>query len=96
MKDAAITVVFDVGAHIGVCQFLAPAWLQRTYRVVRASVMPPNARLRTRAAGDSRWNCHELALSDRSEMLTMHVGTNEVSSSGLERLPLLCKGDRIF
>jgi FkbM family methyltransferase len=86
MNDAAITVVFDVGAHVGE---YATSLRQFGYRG-RIESFEPLARayseLCSRAAEDPLWNCHRLAIGDRSATLTFHVSGNEVSSSALGML----------
>jgi FkbM family methyltransferase len=93
MNDAAITVVLDVGAHIGDYA----STLRRFGYKGRIESFEPLARahaeLSSRAAGDPLWTCHRLALGDRSGTLTLHVAGNEVSSSALDMLPRHVQGD---
>jgi FkbM family methyltransferase len=93
INDAAITVVLDVGAHIG---DYASSLRRFGYRGRIESFEPltrAHAELSARAASDPLWNCHRLAVGDRSGMLTMHVAGNEVSSSALDMLPRHVQGD---
>jgi FkbM family methyltransferase len=86
MNDAAITVVFDVGAHVGE---YGHSLRRFGYRARIESFEPltrPYARLRSRASEDPLWRCHQLALGDRSGVLIVHVAGNEVSSSALNML----------
>ena len=92
INDAAITVVLDVGAHIGdyassLRRFGYQGRIESFEPLARA-----HAELSFRAAGDSLWTCHRLALGDGSGMLTLHVAGNEVSSSALEMLPRHVQG----
>jgi FkbM family methyltransferase len=93
MNDAAITVVLDVGAHIG--DYASS--LRRFGYKGRIESFEPLARayagLSSRAAGDPLWTCHRLALGDRSGTITLHVAGNEVSSSALDMLPRHMQGD---
>jgi FkbM family methyltransferase len=93
MNDAAITVVLDVGAHIG---DYASSLRQFGYRGRIESFEPlarAYAELSACAAGDPLWTSHRLALGDSSGMLTLHVAGNEVSSSALGMLPRHEHGD---
>lgn len=93
MSDAAITVVLDVGAHVGDYA----SCLRRFGYKGRIESFEPLARahgeLSARAAGDPLWTCHRLALGDTSGTLTLHVASNEVSSSALDMLPHHVQGD---
>jgi FkbM family methyltransferase len=94
MNDAAITVVLDVGAHTG---DYASSLRPFGYKGGIESFEPlarVHAELSSRAAGDSLWTSHRLALGDRPGTLTLHVAGNEVSSSALEMLPRHVQGDR--
>ncbi len=92
MNDAAITVVLDVGAHVG--EYASS--LRRFGYKERIESFEPLARahaeLCSRAAGDPLWRCHRLALGDTSGTLTLHVAGNEVSSSALDMLPRHVQG----
>jgi FkbM family methyltransferase len=92
MSDAAITVVLDVGAHVGE---YANSLRQFGYKG-RIESFEPLARahgeLSSRAASDPLWTCHRLALGDTSGTLTLHVAANEVSSSALDILPRHVQG----
>jgi FkbM family methyltransferase len=93
MNDEAITVVLDVGAHIG---DYASSLRQFGYKGRIESFEPlarAHAELSARAASDPFWTCHRLALGDSSGTLTLHVAGNEVSSSALEMLPRHVDGD---
>jgi FkbM family methyltransferase len=93
MNDAAITVVLDVGAHIG---DYASSLRQFGYKGRIESFEPlarAYAELSACAAGDPLWTSHRLALGDSSGMLTLHVAGNEVSSSALGMLPRHEHGD---
>jgi FkbM family methyltransferase len=92
MNDAAITIVIDVGAHIGdyassLRRFGYQGRIESFEPVARAY-----AELCSRAAGDTLWSCHRLALGDTSGTLTLHVAGNEVSSSALDMLPRHIEG----
>jgi FkbM family methyltransferase len=86
INDAAITVVLDVGAHVG--EYASS--LRRFGYKGRIESFEPLPRaysdLRSRSAADPLWNCHQLAIGDSSTMLSFHVAGNEVSSSALEML----------
>jgi FkbM family methyltransferase len=86
MNDAAITVVLDVGAHVG--EYASS--LRRFGYTGRIESFEPLERafseLSFRAAEDTLWNCHRLAIGDTSATLTFHVSGNEVSSSALAML----------
>ena len=93
INDAAITVVLDVGAHIGdyagsLRRFGYKGRIESFEPLARA-----HAELSSRAAGDPLWTCHRLALGDTSGTLTLHVAGNEVSSSALDMLPRHMQGD---
>ena len=93
MNDAAITLVLDVGAHIG---DYASSLRRFGYKGCIESFEPlarAHAQLTSRATGDPLWTCHRLALGDRSGTLTLHVAGNEVSSSALDMLPRHVQGD---
>jgi FkbM family methyltransferase len=92
MNDAAITVVLDVGAHVG---DYASSLRQFGYKGRIESFEPlarAHAELCARAAADPLWSCHRLALGDASGTLTLHVAGNEVSSSALAMLPRHLEG----
>jgi FkbM family methyltransferase len=86
MDDAAITVVLDIGAHVG--EYASS--LRRFGYKGRIESFEPLARayseLCSHAAADPLWNCHQLAIGDSSTTLTFHVAGNEVSSSALDML----------
>jgi FkbM family methyltransferase len=86
INDAAITVVLDVGAHVG--EYASS--LRRFGYTGRIESFEPLPRayseLCSRAAADPLWNCHQLAIGDSSGTLTFHVAGNEVSSSALDML----------
>jgi FkbM family methyltransferase len=86
INDAAITVVLDVGAHVG--EYASS--LRRFGYTGRIESFEPLGRayseLFSRAAADPLWNCHQLAIGDSSGTLTFHVAGNEVSSSALDML----------
>jgi FkbM family methyltransferase len=87
INDAAITVVLDIGAHIG---DYGNSLRQFGYKGRIESFEPlarPYAELCSRADSDPLWRCHRLALGDTSGTLTLHVAGNEVSSSALDMLP---------
>jgi FkbM family methyltransferase len=93
MDDAAITVVLDVGAHIG---DYASSLRRFGYQGRIESFEPlgrAHAELSSRAVGDPLWTCHQMAIGDRSGTLTLHVAANEVSSSALDMLPRHVQGD---
>jgi FkbM family methyltransferase len=92
MNEASITVVVDVGAHVGdyamgLRRFGYQGRIESFEPLARA-----HAELTSRSAGDSLWTCHRVALGDTSGMLTLHVAGNEVSSSALEMLPRHVQG----
>jgi FkbM family methyltransferase len=93
INDAAITVVLDVGAHIG---DYASSLRRFGYKERIESFEPlarAHAELSSRAADDPLWTCHRLALGNRSGTLTLHIAGNEVSSSALDMLPRHVQGD---
>lgn len=87
MHDAAITVVLDVGAHVG--EYAGS--LRRFGYEGRIHSFEPVADSFTElclcASSDPLWNCHQIALGNESGKLTMHVAGNSVSSSALDMLP---------
>jgi FkbM family methyltransferase len=93
MDDARISVLVDVGAHVGTYAIGAR---RLGYEGRIESFEPldrPYRALVERAAGDSLWRCHKVALGDTNGTLTMHVAGNEVSSSALEMLSRHVEGD---
>ena len=92
MSDAGITVLLDIGAHVG---DYANSLRQFGYRGRIESFEPlarPYAELCSRAAADPLWGCHQLALGDVSGALVIHVAGNEVSSSALNMLARHVRG----
>lgn len=93
MDDARISVLVDVGAHVGAYAIEAR---RLGYRGRIESFEPlarPYRALAERAASDPLWRCHQVALGDTNGTLTMHVAGNEVSSSALEMLSRHIEGD---
>ncbi|WP_433029563.1 FkbM family methyltransferase [Actinomycetospora sp. CA-053990] len=93
VADAGVTVLVDVGAHVGTYALDArrggyPGRIE-SFEPLR----DPYEILEARAKDDPLWHCHRLALGDRSGTLTMHVAGNEVSSSALAMLPRHLEGD---
>jgi FkbM family methyltransferase len=93
VADAGVTVLVDVGAHIG--EYASEA--RRAGFTGRIESFEPlrgsYEALAARAEGDPLWHCHRLALGDASGTLTMHVAGNDVSSSALAMLPSHVAGD---
>jgi FkbM family methyltransferase len=83
-----IELVVDVGANSGQYARLLRA---AGYAGAIESFEPistPFDRLAKRAAGDPLWGCHRLALGDGSQVTTINVAGNSVSSSLLEMTEL--------
>lgn len=93
INDARISVLVDVGAHVGAYAIDARRF---GYRGRIESFEPldrPYKALVERAASDPLWQCHKVALGDTKGTLTMHVAGNEVSSSALGMLSRHIAGD---
>jgi len=81
LKQEGITLVFDVGAHVGDYG----QELRRHGFKGRIEAFEPNpvsfTELQKRSAGDPSWNVRQVGLGDAKGDMELHVAANQVSSS---------------